>query len=307
MSPTAVLADDEPLLLDALAGALSRAWPELQVVARCRDGDAALEAISRHRPDVAFLDIRMPGRSGLDVARDAGAGCATRWVFVTAYDEYALAAFEREAVDYLLKPLEPQRLQRTVGRLKAQLGAPAAGASADAAGAAAPVGEPPVPASLTFEDLQRLARLLSRSGDLSSGHAAPGDTTGAAPAGGAGRGATGVLDSGDPGGPLRWLRASLRDEVRLIPVEDVVWFEAADKYVRVLTRDEEALIRTPLKDLVERLPPGEFWQIHRGTLVRVREIARTTRTLSGKLHLHLRSRPERLEVSRTFAHLFKAD
>jgi DNA-binding LytR/AlgR family response regulator len=302
VSPTAVLADDEPLLLDALAGALSRAWPQLQVVARCHDGDAALEAIARHRPDVAFLDIRMPGRSGLDVARDAGAGCATRWVFVTAYDEYALAAFEREAVDYLLKPLEPQRLLRTVARLKAQLGTAGAESAPGAAGAAAPVAGPSVPATLTFEDLQRLARLLSRSGDLSTG-----DTAGAAPAGAAGRGATGVLDSGEPGGPLRWLRASLRDEVRLIPVEDVVWFEAADKYVRVLTRDEEALIRTPLKDLIERLPAGEFWQIHRGTLVRVREIARTTRTLSGKLHVHLRSRPERLEVSRTFAHLFKAD
>jgi DNA-binding LytR/AlgR family response regulator len=260
--PTAVVADDEPLLRDALVAALARAWPGLRIVAACADGDAALDAIAAHRPDVAFLDIRMPGRSGLQVASEASRRPgAPLWVFVTAYDEHALDAFDREAVDYLLKPLDPVRLARTVERLRARLDADAA----------APDAAPPIDAAL----LRRLAELA-----------------GAAP---------------PAVQPLRWLRASLRDEVRLIPIDEVVAFEAADKYLRLLTRDDEALIRMPLKELLERLPADEFWQIHRGTVVRTREIARTTRTLSGKLVVHLRSRPERFEVSRPFAHLFRAD
>lgn len=257
-APRAVVADDEPLLRDALVAALGRAWPQLQVVAECADGDAALEAIGRERPEVAFLDIRMPGRDGLDVARAAAAGPhAPLVVFVTAYDEHALDAFDREAVDYLLKPLDETRLARAVARLRARLESPAAAAEA-----------------LDGERLARLAELIGRA---------------AAPP------------------PLRWLRASLRDEVRLVPIEDVVAFEAADKYLRVLTRDGEALVRMPMKTLLERLPPDEFWQVHRGTVVRVREIARTTRTLTGRLVIHLRSRPERFEVSRAFVHLFRAD
>jgi len=264
-APRAVIADDEPLLLDALARALARAWPELSIAAACTDGDAALEAIRRERPDVAFLDIRMPGRSGLQVARDASDDpAAPLWVFVTAYDEHALDAFDREAVDYLLKPLDDARLARTVARLRARL-APDPSDSAPA---------PDRPVMLGAGQLARLVELLGRA---------------------------------DHPPPLRWLRASLRDEVRLVAIDDVVAFEAADKYLRVLTRDDEALVRLPLKSLLERLPPDDFWQIHRGTVVRVREIARTTRTLSGKLVVHLRSRPERFEVSRAFAHLFRAD
>ncbi len=265
--PRAVVADDEPLLRDALVEALARAWPQLEVVAACADGDAALEAIRRERPDVAFLDIRMPGRDGLRVASEAcdGAAVTPLWVFVTAHDEHALDAFEREAIDYLLKPLDADRLARTVERLRARLDE----RSATPAGA--------LPA-LDADVLRRLVGL------------AAGAAAGAASA-----------------APLRWLRASLRDEVRLIPIDEVIAFEAADKYLRVLTRDGEALIRMPLKEVLERLPPDEFWQIHRGTVVRVREVARTTRTLSGKLVVHLRSRPERFEVSRPFAHLFRAD
>jgi DNA-binding LytR/AlgR family response regulator len=270
--PRAVIADDEPLLRDALAGALARAWPELEIVGACADGDSAIAAIRRERPDVAFLDIRMPGRDGLTVAAEsarAGDGAPLDEppliVFVTAYDAHALEAFERDAVDYLVKPLETARLERAVGRLRARL---AERAAARAAGAAAP-------AALDAGVLQRIAGLLAARE--------------AAPA------------------PLRWLRASLRDEVRLIPIDEVVVFEAADKYLRVLTRDDEALIRMPLKELLERLPADEFWQIHRGTVVRAREVARTSRGLSGRLVVHLRSRPERFEVSRPFAHLFRAD
>ncbi|HYF60109.1 MAG TPA: LytTR family DNA-binding domain-containing protein [Burkholderiaceae bacterium] len=261
-APRAVVADDEPLLRDALAAALARAWPELEVVAACGDGDAALEAIRRERPDVAFLDIRMPGRDGLQVAREGAAlEAPPLWVFVTAYDEHALEAFDREAVDYLVKPIDARRLERAVARLRARLAERAT--RAPAAGGAV----------LDEAALRRLAELIARP-------AAP---------------------------PLRWLRASLRDEVRLIAVDDVVVLEAADKYVRVLTRDEEALVRMPLKELLERLPPDEFWRIHRGTVVRAREIARTVRSPAGRLVVHLRSRPERLEVSRAFAHLFRAD
>ncbi|MFM1989142.1 MAG: hypothetical protein RJA99_2099 [Pseudomonadota bacterium] len=261
--PRAVIADDEPLLRDALRAELARAWPALEVIAECDDGDAALDAIRRERPDIAFLDIRMPGRSGLQVAQAAAAEPqAPLWVFVTAYDEHAVDAFDRDAVDYLLKPLERVRLERAVERLRARL----------AERATEPAAAPAIDAAV-------LRRLVELAGG------------GTAPA----------------AAPLRWLRASLRDEVRLVSVDDVVAIEAADKYLRVLTRDDEALIRMPLKELVERLPPDEFWQIHRGTVVRVREIARTTRTVTGKLVVHLRARPERFEVSRPFAHLFKAD
>lgn len=285
--PRAVVADDEPLLRDALVAALARAWPELQIVAICADGDAALAAIRRERPDVAFLDIRMPGRSGLHVAQQAAAEPeAPLQVFVTAYDEYALEAFDREAIDYLLKPIDPARLDRTVARLRLQLaarkdGGAGAGDAADSAGAtgagsgtAASLRGPDATAEFPPDMLRRLAAMLAPP---------PGPQ------------------------PLRWLRASLRDEVRLIPIDEVVVFEAADKYLRVLTRDLEALVRMPLKELLERLPPDEFWQIHRGTVVRARDIARTTRGLSGKLVVHLRSRPEHFEVSRPFAHLFRAD
>jgi DNA-binding LytR/AlgR family response regulator len=265
-APRAVVADDEPLLRDALCAALARAWPALRVVAACGDGDAALEAIRRERPEVAFLDIRMPGRSGLEVAGAVAQDAhVPLWVFVTAHDEHALEAFDREAIDYLLKPLDATRLARTVARLQARLDGPAPGDAPPGAGA---------PAAFDADALRRLAALLAQPA------AAP---------------------------PLRWLRASLRDEVRLIAIDEVVAFEAADKYLRVLTRDDEALVRMPLKELIERLPADEFWQIHRGTVVRTAEIARTTRTLSGGLRVQLRSRPERFEVSRAFAHLFRAD
>jgi DNA-binding LytR/AlgR family response regulator len=260
VAPCAVVADDEPLLRDALVAALARAWPELRIAAICGDGDTALAAIRRERPDVAFLDIRMPGLTGLHVAQRAAAEPgAPLWVFVTAYDEYALEAFDREAIDYLLKPIDMTRLERTVARLRSLLAPQGAVRAAD---------------PFTPDVLQRLASMLAPP---------------SAPQ------------------PLRWLRASLRDEVRLIPIDEVLVFEAADKYLRVLTRDLEALVRMPLKELLERLPPDEFWQIHRGTVVRARDIDRTTRGLSGKLVVHLRSRPERFEVSRPFAHLFRAD
>lgn len=262
LSPArALIADDEPWLREALESALATVWPALKIVERCGDGTSALAALHRHRPEVAFLDIRMPGMSGLQVAQAlAGEPDAPLCVFVTAYEAHAIEAFDQGAVDYLLKPLEADRLATTVSRLQTRLDERRrndAGPALDAA---------------------LLARLAALAG--ASGATEP---------------------------PLRWLRASLRDEVRLIAIADVVAIEAADKYLRVLTASEEALIRMPLRSLMDRLAPDEFWQIHRGTVVRVAEIARTTRSLTGKLTVHLRSRPEHFEVSRPFAHQFKAD
>jgi DNA-binding LytR/AlgR family response regulator len=294
VSPRAVLADDEPLLREALAAALARAWPELQIAAACGDGQSALEAIRRERPDVAFLDIHMPGLNGLQVAQQAAAAPdAPMWVFVTAHDEYALEAFDREAIDYLLKPIDSVRLERTVARLRSRI-APKTGTLG----------------SSTALDGPRNKEPDRRPGGVdTTRHDAEGDATSSAnpftPE--VLRRLASLLAPTPASQPLRWLRASMRDEVRLIPIEEVVVFEAADKYLRVLTRDLEALVRMPLKDLLERLPPDEFWQIHRGTVVRARDIDRTTRGLSGKLVVHLRSRPERFEVSRPFAHLFRAD
>ena len=266
--PTALIAEDEPLLATALQHELQRAWPELQVLATAPNGVAAVALALQHRPDVLFLDVRMPGQSGLDAAAEL----AERWedeappgrafpalVFVTAYDQYAVQAFDTQAVDYLLKPVTPERLARTVQRLQQQL--PPAGAAAAS-----------VPETL----LQQLQALLP-------------------PAPAASR--------------LQIIQASAGNSLHMLPIGDVLVFEAADKYVRVLTAENanvpELLIRTPLKDLLPQLDPDAFWQIHRGTVVRASAIARAERDESGRLWLHVRQRPERWAVSRLFAGRFK--
>ena len=247
---TAILAEDEAPLRRALRAMLAEAWPELQVVAECEDGIAAMEAIAAHRPDLCFLDIRMPGVSGLDVAR-AAVAAKSLVVFTTAYDEYAVRAFETGAVDYLLKPLQPERLQRAVERLRARLRDTSDhddGARVDALEAALrPAG----------------ARLI------------------------------------------RWISAAVGDSVRMIGIEDVLFFQAQDKYVRVVTADGEAIIRTPIKELLAGLDPDVFWQVHRGTLVRVSAIDRLRRDELGKSMLHLRGHDEALPVSAAFLHRFR--
>lgn len=263
--PTALIAEDEPLLAQALARALADAWPELQVVASVGDGGSAVAQALDLLPDVLFLDIRMPGQDGLDAA----AALADRWpaarpfpalVFVTAYDRHALQAFEAQAVDYLLKPVQPQRLQRTVDRVRQLL---------------AQRPQPPDAA------LQQLRRLLD-----------------AAPAAGA------------TAPPLRFIPAAETGSqgavVRLVAVDDVLVFEAADKYVRVLASGREYLVRTPLRELVGQLDPQRFWQIHRGTLVRADAIDTVTRDDTGRLHLRMRGRPESWLVSRLHAAQFRA-
>lgn len=245
MSPSALIADDEPHLAEDLRAQLARAWPQLRILALAANGIEALDALDTQRPDIAFLDIRMPGLGGLEVAQRMAAACHV--VFVTAYDQYAVAAFEAEAVDYLLKPVTAQRLAQTVARLKARLNGPAA-------------------------DLRGLLEKL------------------AAPQGAA---------------RLRWVRATVGAELRLIAVEEVCYFEAADKYTRVVTASGEALIRTPIRELAEQLDPEQFWQVHRGTLVNARRIAAASRDLRGRLVLRLKDVDEALVVSRAYAHLFR--
>jgi DNA-binding LytR/AlgR family response regulator len=264
MNPRALIAEDEPLLAQALRAELARAWPQLQVIEMVGDGAAAVDAALRHRPEVLFFDIRMPGLGGLDAAAEL----ADAWpadtafpvlVFVTAYDQYALQAFEAHAIDYVLKPVQPARLQKTVDKLR-----------------------------------QALAQREGRGNDLEATLGQLRHLLQAEPA-------------TAPRQPLlKVIQASVGTAIRMVPVEAVLYFEAADKYVRVVCEGSELLIRTPLKELAAQLDPQLFWQVHRGTLVRVTAVDSVHRDESGKLHLALRGRSERLPVSRLYAHLFKA-
>jgi len=250
---TALIAEDEALLRSALVVQLRSAWPQLDIVAECADGASAVEALAEHQPDVAFLDIRMPGLSGLEVATaSAQASPRTQIVFVTAYDQYAIDAFERGAIDYLLKPIAAERLSATVQRLQQRTGT----ADADALAAM----------------LERLAITLPR--------------TSATP-------------------PLTWLTASTGRETRLILVDDVAYFHADNKYTTVVTADGEALLRKPIRELLEVLDPSTFKQIHRSTIVNIKAIAGIVRDDSGKGTVRLKSRPETLTVSQPFMTLFR--
>ncbi len=244
--PCALIAEDEPMLRAQLRARLTQAWPELAVVAEAENGEQALALQRELEPDIAFLDIRMPVRSGLEVAAELEGACHV--VFVTAYDEYAVTAFEQGAVDYVLKPVTAERIEKVVERLKQRLARPPAD----------------------------LATVLAQ------------------------------LNARDSTGPLRWIKASLGASMRLIPVDEVVYFHAEDKYTKVVTADGEALIRKTIKELFDELDPELFWQVHRGTIVNLRGIARVERDYRDQPLVILKARPEKLTVSRTFAHLFKA-
>lgn len=250
-----VIAEDEQLFRDALVDLLREQWPDLSVVAACEDGGAALEAIGEHQPDVAFLDIRMPGLTGLEVAAAmAEASPKTQIVFVTAYNQYAIDAFEKGAVDYLLKPIARERLASTIERLKARL-------------------------STGNQDADALAALISQlSRTLPQANLQP---------------------------PLVWLTASVGKETRLIMVDDVAYFQSDNKYTVVMTSEGESLVRTPLRELLDRLDPTHFKQIHRATIVNMKAIASITRDDSGRGTMKLKTRPETLTVSLTFMPLFK--
>ena len=292
MQPTALIAEDEPLLAAALQQELARAWPGLAIAATVGDGLSAVREALRLMPDVLFFDIRMPGQSGLDAAVeladawDTGARPFPALVFVTAYDQYAVQAFEAQAVDYLLKPIQADRLARTVAKVQGLLAQRASTVAATGAHPAVPPAAPS--AALPSPELEAtMAQLRALLG-------APG--VGTAPAAAPAAAAT----------RLSVIQASHGTQIHMVPVAEVVYFEAADKYVRVLTAEREYLIRTALKELIEQLDPQEFWQVHRSTLVRATAIATVTRDEAGKQHISLRGRPERLPVSRLYAHLFKA-
>ena len=269
---TALIAEDEPLLAAALQAELARLWPDLQVLASVGDGHSALEQALALRPDLLFFDIRMPGLSGLDAA----AALADAWdtatpgakpfpalVFVTAYDQYAVQAFEAQAVDYLLKPVQPERLQKTIQKLQQSLASQRSAAT-------------------DFE--ATLAQLRGLVGVPSSPPSPPNPAS----------------------AWLEHIQASVGNAIHLVPLPEVLYLEAADKYVRVLTAKREYLIRTPLKELLPQLDPARFWQIHRGTVVNHHCVELALRDDQGRLSLSLRGRPERLAVSRLFACQFKA-
>ncbi len=276
LAPTALIAEDEPLLAAALRAELARAWPALNVLAVVGDGVSAVKAALEHKPDVLFFDIRMPGMGGLEAAAELadvwvttadGGSPFPALVFVTAYDQYAVQAFEAQAMDYLLKPVQAARLEKTVSKLQLLL-------SGGAASVPAPGGR--VGDAQLDQTLAQLRRLLSIGG------ASP------------------------PARGLSVIQASVGTSIRMVPLIEVVYLEAADKYVRVLTAEREYLIRTPLKDLLPQLNSQQFWQVHRATVVRAPAIEAVIRDEAGKLWLQLRGRPEKLAVSRLYAHLFKA-
>lgn len=250
-----VIAEDEQLFRDALIKLLAIQWPELEVLAACEDGAEALDAIAEHKPAIAFLDIRMPGLSGMDVAAaTAEVSPKTQVVFVTAYNQYAIDAFEKGAIDYLLKPIEPKRLDNTIERLKTRI---LSGSSDPAA-------------------LSALLEQLSK-----------------------------VLPQRAIAEPMVWLTASTGKESRLIMIEDVLYFQSDSKYTTVITTEGEALLRTPLRDLINRLDSNQFKQIHRATIVNMKAVAAITRDESGRGMIKLKGRPETLAVSLTYMPLFK--
>ncbi|MYM71951.1 response regulator [Duganella sp. FT134W] len=256
----ALIADDEAHLREYLESQLKAVWPELRVVARAANGIEALRMIDEEAPAVVFLDIRMPGLSGLDVAAKlVDSPKPPHIVFVTAYDQYAVEAFEHSAVDYLLKPANIERLEKTVAKLKARL------QPASAEGA--------VPAAA----LQALLAQLAVAAPV-----APPSTA-----------------------PLQWIRASHGEETRLIPIDDVIYFQSNDKYTSVFVADGESLIRTPISKLREQLDEQQFWQIHRSVIVAARHVAGTRQDFRGRLMVQLKGRPEQLVVSRNYVDLFR--
>jgi DNA-binding LytR/AlgR family response regulator len=289
-APTALIAEDEPLLAQALARELAAAWPELRIIATVGDGLSAVREVLAQQPDLLFFDVRMPGLSGLDAAADI----ADQWpteqalpllIFVTAYDEYAVQAFERAAVDYLLKPLQSARLQQSLERIKPLAQQRIAGAATNTVAHSA-TQEPPHWSSAAQQADVSQAALDQLRGLLNGPALQP------APA------------------RLQRLQVGVGTSITLVPIDDVQYFEAADKYVRVVTASKEYVIRTPIKELLPQLDAQVFWQIHRSTVVRASAIEAVRRDEAGKLRVTLRAntseRIESLAVSRLFAHMFKA-
>jgi DNA-binding LytR/AlgR family response regulator len=267
--PRALVADDEPLLRERLRAHLAQLWPELEVVAEARNGREAIEHFDAHAPDVVFLDVQMPGLNGVEAARAIAR--RAQIVFVTAYEQYAVQAFAHGAIDYLVKPFDPERLADTVQRLRARLGArmgAEAGPATDAA-AAEPTG-----ASARFDEaLERVAAELARRAPVRR--------------------------------HLQWIRASVGSSVRLIPVEQVVYLRSDEKYTLVVHEGGEALIRRTIRELADELDPEAFAQVHRSVIVNLRHVVQLDRGPNETAELRLKGRPEPLPVSRSYLHRFR--
>lgn len=268
-APRAVLADDERLMREQLRSRLATVWPELEIVAEARNGAEAVQLVAEHRPDLVFLDIRMPGMTGIEAAREIARMDATEdWpgcevVFITAYDQYAVEAFEQGVVDYVLKPAEPERLARTVERVRERLASRSAHA-----------------AEGTADALQtQMQRMLAQLAQSVTPQSAP--------------------------QRLKWIQANVGSTLQMIPVEEVLFFISDEKYTRVQTATVEALIRKPIKELIEEIDMDLFWQIHRSTLVNTKAIAGVVRDDRGRQLVTVKGLPEKLEVSRSYTHLFK--
>ncbi len=265
----AVLADDERLMREQLRSRLTEVWPDLDIVAEAKNGLEAVELVKEHKPDLVFLDIRMPGLTGVDAARQiAQLPEDEDWllpeiVFITAYDQYAVEAFEQGMADYVLKPAERERLQVTVERVKKRLSQRHSNE---------PVPDDGKPAAPMQQLLHKLSAQLNPNGTPTY---------------------------------LQWIQATVGHAIQMIPVEDVLFFISDEKYTRVQTATLEALIRKPIKELVDELDPKLFWQIHRSTLVNVKAIAGITRDFRGRQLVGVKGLTEKLEVSRSYTHLFK--
>ena len=244
MSPTAIIIDDESTLISYLSNKLNKLWPELEILGSAVNGRQGLALAAEVQPDIVFLDIQMPGLSGLQVAQALSA--EIKIVFVTAFDEFAVDAFERAAVDYLLKPVTEERLQQSIDRLK----------------------------QAQSQDHQQLMNLLKEISPTRQEY-------------------------------LHWIRTGVDDTTSLVAVDDVIYFQADQKYTSVITADREYVVRRSIKELEQQLDPRQFWRIHRGTIVRVDQIVKAKRDLRGRYSISLRSRPETLRSSASYGHIFK--
>lgn len=252
-SPTAIVVEDEAPQREELLAMLAKTWPSLRIVETCTDGLHAIDAISEHQPDIVFVDIRIPGVSGIEVARHASATTAAMIVFTTAYDHYAVEAFNQQAIDYLLKPITGERLDECIRRLQTRL---------------------------KQSDGERNLKQQAEKNALVN------------------------LQSGQPA-PLKWIMTNMADSIKMVPIDEVLFFQSQDKYTRVVTATIDTHIRTPLKELAQGLDPHNYWVVHRSVIVRVEAIDRVTRDDSGKMFVFIKGRKESLPVSLAYQHRFR--
>ncbi|MCK5541736.1 MAG: response regulator transcription factor [Desulfobacterales bacterium] len=258
---TAIIADDEKQLRIHLKNKLSQIWPELKICAEAENGIEAVKVAKKHKPEIAFLDIKMPGKSGLEAAGEINTIC--RIVFITAYDQYAVDAFENEAIDYILKPVENIRLEKTVSRLKERLEEKNNIANQQEQ-------------SIQSENITQILKKISKT-----------------------------ISTAKKNKYLQWIKAQHGDSIRLIPVDGITLFKAADKYTAVISKGKEYLIRKTIKELETQLNPEKFWKIHRGTIVKVSSITKVSRSITGRYIIKITEHKEPLTVSRSYIHLFK--